>query len=96
MEKIQSLLHEKGIYSKLAEEWDHFGSTVDVPQSKRDEIRHSLHMDNGARLGSIFEYLVSMHPYGSWRLLIWALDEMGTNYKNYADAIRDSAEPVGE
>lgn len=94
LEKIQSLLHEKGIYSKLAEEWDHFGSTVDVPQSKRDEIRHSLHMDNGARLGSIFEYLVSMHPYGSWRLLIWALDEMGTNYKHYADAIRDSAEPV--
>lgn len=93
VEKIRGSLREKGVYSKIAEVLDNFGSTLDIPLSKRAVIRQSPNLDNAARLDKVIAYVVETHPYGSWRLIIWALDEM--RCPEDADAIRAYAEPVG-
>lgn len=73
--------------------WDTFSTTLDLPFSPRNAIRHSLNLDKAGKLDKVITYVVKMHPYGSWRLIIWALDEMGR--REDAEAIRAYAEPVG-
>ncbi len=94
LEKIKGFLQEQSVYLRLAEVWDTLSATMDIPLSQRDRIRHSPGLDKPAKLDRVLQHVINLHPYGSWRLLIWALDEMGC--KQEADAIRACAEPVGE
>ena len=67
---------------------------LDVPSPQRNIIRYSLNLNNAAKLDKVLLYTINTHPYGSWRLLIWAYDEMG--WGRDADALRAYAEPVGK
>ena len=88
---IKASLKERGVYCPLAEKWDKFASVLDVP---RDEVRHALSLSNEGKLDRILGYVVKKHPYGSWRLLIWALDSM-SDCVHLAGMIRTLAEPAG-
>ena len=94
MEKIKSSLQEEGVYLKIAHVWDIYSNMLDVPFSQRNTIRHSLKLNDAGKLDKVLAYVVKTHPYGSWRLLIWALDEMG--HREDADVLRAYAEPVGK
>ena len=44
------------------------------------------------RLQTLVGYFVEVHPFGSWRTVIWALDAIGNH--DIADTIRDYAENI--
>ena len=54
--------------------WDNFGRYVNIPDSEREKIRR--HSDRECRQ-AVIDSLISTHPAPSWRLVGYALYQMG-------------------
>ena len=83
-------LNEATFASKLRniKNWWKLGIALYVLWGKLDEIEriHSLMVD---RLKAVYRYFKQMHPYASWRSVIWGLDECDDT--DLADKIRSYA-----
>ena len=71
--------------------WDELGWRLHVPWGIRDELwtQHSIDSD---RLRAVLQYVLTLHPYASWRSIITALHWIGEH--QVADRIMEHAEPV--
>ena len=82
-----------------ADKWDQFGAALDVPQSKRDQIRSHFTSDN-ERKNEVITIYHTQHPHPSWEHVSDALYECGAEYEdqqfhNILDRLQ-SMFPTGE
>ena len=52
----------------------------------------SQHSNDDEKLQQVFLYVLAVHPFASWRVIINALHEMGE--RQLAESIQEYAEPV--
>ena len=71
--------------------WYDIGDLLFVPYETRTDIR-TKHSTVTARLREILHYVLSIHPYAGWRIIIWALHWEGE--QRSAARIQEYAEPV--
>ena len=84
-------LNAENFASKLerVQNWWNLGIALLVLWIKLDEIER-IHRSISDRLKAVFKYFRDMHPFSSWRCVIWGLDESGDT--DLADEIRNYAE----
>ena len=75
----------------IEKEWYYLGDCLYVPKGVIDELwtQHSTDFD---RLRTMLQYVLTLHPYASWRSIIRALHVMKEH--RVANKILEYAEPV--
>ena len=82
MENITSAL------KSIEREWDDFGIWLYVP----DETRSGIESQQCSGFEQVILYVLAVHPFASWRVIINALQRMGEG--QLAESIQEYAEPV--
>ena len=82
-----------------ADKWDEFGAVLDVPKSKRDQIRSQFTSDE-ERKNEVIRIYHTQHPHPSWEHISYALYMCGDVYEdqqfhNVLDRLQ-SMFPTGE
>ena len=72
-------------------DWNDIGLYAYVPWDTLRQIEKQ-HSTDSARLREILHYILSLHPYPGWRVIIWALHCIGQQVS--AARIQEYAEPV--
>ena len=78
----------KGIERK----WDFIGSLLCVPEEKRSAMKKQLYFTDKDQLRKILMYMLSLHPFASWRVIMNALHWMREH--QLAESIWEFAEPL--
>ena len=86
VENIMAVL--KGIERK----WDFIGSLLCVPEEKRSAMKKQLYFTDKDQLRKILMYMLSLHPFASWRVIMNALHWMREH--QLAESIWEFAEPL--
>ena len=82
-----------------ADKWEEFGTGLDVPESKKDQIRSQFTSDE-ERKDEVIRIYHTQHPHPSWEYVSDALYECGAVYEdqqfhNVLDRLQ-SMFPTGE
>lgn len=77
----------KGLESR----WQDIGYYAYVPLDSLNHIK-TQHITNSARLQEVLHYILSLHPYPGWRIIIRCLHWMDEHVS--AARIQEYAEPV--
>ena len=73
--------------------WSGLGIFLNIPDSKRDEIRR-LYSGDSKQCQALIQYWLGLDPSPTWRRVITALDDIGSEEQETADRIRSYAEPL--
>ena len=76
---------------EIRKKWNSFGILLYVPEEIRDGIMTN-HSTDSDQLRAVLLYMLSFHPFASWRVIINTLLMMDGHY--LAASIKEYAEPV--
>lgn len=85
VEKLLSSLED------VKEKWSSFGFYLSVQSDMLMKIKRQ-YITSKNRLAAVLRYVLQLHPYASWRVVIRTLDAMKEH--KVADEIRKCAEPI--
>ena len=73
--------------------WNNLGLQLAIPRSKRLEIA-SQYSSGSQQCQALIQYWLGLDPSPTWRRVITALDDIGSEGRKRADSIRSYAEPL--